>query len=136
MLVKFLNFLSLAALILDLLILQAMLHSNVSQTTPLLVLSCQPNSTEADASSQSPVSSPVPPVEVAQRLKLSELEHPWQVIIAGFSPRYSLGLYLYIFSTKRMLYYSDSCLFHVVVKLSIIIFGCSLYYNNRCGLWS
>ena len=92
MLVKFLNFLSLAALILDLLMLQAMLHSNVSQTTPLLVLSCQPSSTEADASSQSPVSSPVPPVEVAQRLKLSELEHPWQVIIAGFSPRYSLGL--------------------------------------------
>ena len=57
---------------LDQLMLQAMLHSNVLQTTPLLVLSCQPNGTNDSLTW-------CPPVEVANRLRLRELQQPWQV---------------------------------------------------------
>jgi F-box protein 4 len=63
------------ALRLDLSMLQAMLHSNVSLTTPLLVLSCQPNVTE----DSSPPQCVPPPCEVANRLRLCELHQPWQV---------------------------------------------------------
>ena len=61
----------------DMLMLQAMLRSNILQTTPLLVLSCQPSGTQ-DGAPSSP--SLCPPVEVANTLRLCELQQPWQVL--------------------------------------------------------
>ena len=58
----------------DVMMLQGMLQSNTSQTTPLLVLSCQQSG--EDPHDPPP---PLPPVEVATRLRLCDLEHPWQV---------------------------------------------------------
>ena len=61
----------------DMLMLQAMLRTNILQPTPLLVLSCQPSGTQ-DGAPSSP--SPCPPVEVANTLRLCELQQPWQVL--------------------------------------------------------
>lgn len=57
----------------DKIMLKAMLHSG-AQRAPLLVLSCQFQSAEVED-----VNSTMPSLDVADRLKLCDINHPWQV---------------------------------------------------------